>query len=863
MSHSFVLASLASDRFPMAIFDGAVKGTVLLVVAWVVALVCRRCSAATRHLIWSTATAGLVMLPLATAWLPGWCLPWSVQWLAADPGVDLSRSFATANSVDSMPEEILDARPGDTGSTHSAGGRTLGAAEMREPVEEKDKAVTSAVVWLGRVWLFGAVALLLPTVVGWLSVQHLRRKYMTLASGPVAGRLAELAACYQIRRRVTLWECRSRQVPMTWGVWRPVVVLPTEAATWTRQRLDAVLRHELAHVARYDCLTQWVAQMARALHWFNPLAWHAVTRLRFEQEQACDDLVLAAGHSAADYAEQLLAVTSGRRSSRWAASAALSIGQARRLEHRLRTILDPNLRRSTLSLRQALRALFCGTVLLAPLAALDIGWAAEEPAAKAQAQNGDGDQKLSDDAEGGTKTDGELQRLREARTKVLEIYFRQLDTGKMTEGAIKGMLDALDDPYSEYLSPRQLADFDKQVGGNLVGIGAVLKTEAKEPEGVKIVVVTPLEDSPALKAGVGPDDEILAVDGNPIEGLALSEVIERVVGAKGTVVTLKLRHPGGDDVEIAIMRDQVNLPAIAGLRRGPDGHWDFWLDREHKIGYIHLQQFVPTTAVEMQNILGSLAKQDLHGLVLDLRACPGGMLSVAVEIANSFIAEGLIVSVKGRDKAPQEIKADGKAQFAEVPLVVLIDEQTASAAEVLTGALRQRKHTLLVGVRTFGKGSVQSIVNLGENQGALKLTTAFFQAPGGRNIDRHAEGGEWGIDPSDGSYVPLDAQQAARLDKFRRQRAVVRKSDAATLSDLTPEAVREQLSDPQLAAGLKALLARLKTGEFVAVGEPLPAEKPDGRREKLKAQQEALLKELRRLESELKVLDKSYELPTR
>jgi hypothetical protein len=192
---------------------------------------------------------------------------------------------------------------------------------------------------------------------------------------------------------------------------------------------------------------------------------------------------------------------------------------------------------------------------------------------------------------------------------------------------------------------------------------------------------------------------------------------------------------------------------------------------------------------------------------------------------------------------------------------VMIDDRTASAAEVLAGALRRRKHTLLVGARTFGKGSVQSIVNLGENQGALKLTTAFFQAPGGRNIDRHAGGGEWGIDPSEGCYVPLDVQQTAVLDKHRGERAVVRKSSAGPLADLTPEAVREQLADPQLAAGLKAVLARLTSGEFGAVGEPLPADAQDGRREKLMEQQETLLKELRRLESELKVLDKAYSVP--
>jgi hypothetical protein len=191
--------------------------------------------------------------------------------------------------------------------------------------------------------------------------------------------------------------------------------------------------------------------------------------------------------------------------------------------------------------------------------------------------------------------------------------------------------------------------------------------------------------------------------------------------------------------------------------------------------------------------------------------------------------------------------------------MVLIDEQTASAAEVLAGALRERKATLLVGVRTFGKGSVQSIVQLVDNQGALKLTTGFFQSPGGHDIDRAAGGDTWGVDPSEGCHVPLDEDQATAMARLRRERSVLRKSAAAPLADLTPESIGKQMADLQLAAGLKAALAKLATGEFVAVGEPLPALLQDGRREQLDEQRRAIMAELRRLERELKLIDKAYD----
>jgi carboxyl-terminal processing protease len=860
MSGSFISALVGSSRFGAALGDFALKGFVLLAAAVAFASICRRRSAATRHVIWSATTAGLLLLPLATLLLPHWTVPLPARWLASRPNMH-GHDVAQARTAAASEEGVVDAVP-TAADLPSPAARVVGGGTHEHG--ELPAAATAAAMdgfeWIGAVWLLGIIVAMVPTMAGWTSLIRLQRRGRMLTDDPVAAMLADLVARFGLRRRITACECADRPLPMTWGFWRPIIALPTDAANWPRERLHAVLLHELAHVARCDCVTQWLAQWARALHWFNPLAWYAVAALRVEQEQACDDCVLSAGHGAADYAEQLLSVTSGRMSPRWSASFAPAMARPRGLERRLRTILDPSRNRKAPSRRQVAGVLVCGFALLATLAMANLELSGDEPRAKVQSD--DRNAKAGE----GASPEAELNRLRDARAKVLEHYFKELDAGKMTEGAIQGMLAALDDPYSEYFSPRQLADFNKRSGGKLVGIGAMLAMDPDDADATKdeaterkVMVVTPLEGSPALKAGLEAGDEILAVDGKTIAGLDLHQVIALMVGDERSVLTLKLRR-SGNEIELAITRGQVNLPAVEGLRRGADGHWDFWLDREHKIAYMRIVQFAPATAGAISGALGDATKHGMQGVVLDLRQCPGGELSAAVDVAKLFIADGVIVSVKSRGEAAQEAKADGKAPFAETPVVALIDDQTASASEVLAGALRERKGTLLVGVRTFGKGSVQSIVTLGDDEGALKLTTGFFQSPGGRDIDRAAGGETWGVDPSEGCYVPLEEDQSRAMSKLRLQRGAIRKSSSpAVLEDLTPKAVREQMADPQLAAGLKTMLAKLATGQFDAAGEALPPALTEGRREQLDADRRAIMAELRRLERELKLIDKAYD----
>jgi carboxyl-terminal processing protease len=235
----------------------------------------------------------------------------------------------------------------------------------------------------------------------------------------------------------------------------------------------------------------------------------------------------------------------------------------------------------------------------------------------------------------------------------------------------------------------------------------------------------------------------------------------------------------------------------------------------------------------------------MKGLILDLRSCPGGTLEAAVGVASLFLPGGVIVTIQGRDGAEVTTSADAGKSLGDFPLVVLINEQTASAAEVVAGALQDRGRAVLVGTRTVGKGSVQSLMKLKEGSGAIKLTTAYYKLPSGRNIDRSEGNRRWGIDPNDGDFVPMDVRQ---LEALRR----------VGPDQPRPGAAARDRTDPQLAAGLKAMTARLTTGEFAQAGRSKEALADYlRRREEIQKRRTALVDDLEKLDKELDELSRA------
>ena len=336
------------------------------------------------------------------------------------------------------------------------------------------------------------------------------------------------------------------------------------------------------------------------------------------------------------------------------------------------------------------------------------------------------------------------------------------------------MVNALDDPYSDYLTADMLADIEKQIGGTLVGIGAQL-----EMHDGQIRVVTPLEDSPALKAGIRPGDIILQIDGTPTAGIELPEAVKRIVGPQGSSVRLKLVRDGGQEVEINVTRSPIQLQTVKGFQRGGDNRWVFLLDPERKIGFAQIAQFGNTTPQELRTAIESLKAQGLNGLILDLRFCPGGTLDSAVAASKLFLSEGTIVSIHGRDSEPMPIKVDENGSLGDFPLVVLVNGETSSAAEIVAGALQDNERAIVLGTRSLGKGSVQSLIKLDGGGGAIKLTTSQYRLPRGRNIDRNGGAADMGYQSerrllragrSGANQGDLGTAPSTRSHRWHRQR---------------------------------------------------------------------------------------------
>ncbi len=287
-------------------------------------------------------------------------------------------------------------------------------------------------------------------------------------------------------------------------------------------------------------------------------------------------------------------------------------------------------------------------------------------------------------------------------------------------GAIRGMLQQLDDPYSRFLEPEQYKRFNDSLEGEFVGVGIKISIE----EG-KLTVIAPLKDSPASRAGIRAADVILEIDGESTEGITLEEAVNKIRGERGTPVKLKVQHEDGTIEELSIIRDVIKVETVEHKM----------LDK--KIGYISISSFNRQTAQELQKALDELNKSGMRGLILDLRDNPGGLLNVAVDVASFFIDSGLIVKSQSR-YGTQEYATKGN-QRPNLPTAVLINKSTASDSEIVAGAIADHQMGVLVGRRSFGKGVIQTSYTL-EDESALILTTAEYFTPQGRKVQRDCRG---------------------------------------------------------------------------------------------------------------------------
>jgi carboxyl-terminal processing protease len=362
-------------------------------------------------------------------------------------------------------------------------------------------------------------------------------------------------------------------------------------------------------------------------------------------------------------------------------------------------------------------------------------------------------------------------------------YVKEVDRRQLIEAAIEGMLDKLD-PYSSYISPDQLKRFETSVESKFGGIGIQINVD----RGV-LTIISPLVGSPAYKAGLQAGDRVIKIEGTSTKGIRLSEAVRRLKGDAGTDVTLTVVHlSGGDPMTVTIRRKIIQVDTILGDQRDEKDAWDFMLDDDRRIGYIRLTSFSRTTAGDLRKVLKELQKQNMQGLVLDLRFNPGGLLSAAIEISDLFVSKGRIVSTEGRNAKTRIWDAHEKNTFADFPMVVLVNRYSASASEIVSACLQDHKRAVLMGERSFGKGSVQNVIRLEQGKSALKLTTAGYKRPSGKNIHRFAgakDTDEWGVVPADEYRLRLDAKELAALSRYRRNRDVVRPHEKQSKDDAT------------------------------------------------------------------------------
>ena len=314
-----------------------------------------------------------------------------------------------------------------------------------------------------------------------------------------------------------------------------------------------------------------------------------------------------------------------------------------------------------------------------------------------------------------SKTAGNLTRLIGAMRFIESQYVQEVDENKLIDGAISGMVRSLGDPHSIYLEPRLYSQLKAETSGSFGGIGVYMGFKDKS---VYILGVMP--DSPGEKVGLHAGDLILAVDSQPIEEIDPAEVALKIRGEVDTKVELLIHREGEEDKTYTITREVIKVQTVAGKMLN---------DRE---GYIRISNFSENTGQEFKNKLKELEQQGMKGFILDLRQNPGGLITSCVEIAQEIVPAGTIVSVIKRD-GEKEVYTSNLKQV-KFPIVVLIDKNSASASELLSGALQDTKAALIVGEKSYGKGSVQTVVPMFQDDG-IKLTIAKYYTPNGRSID--------------------------------------------------------------------------------------------------------------------------------
>jgi carboxyl-terminal processing protease len=373
------------------------------------------------------------------------------------------------------------------------------------------------------------------------------------------------------------------------------------------------------------------------------------------------------------------------------------------------------------------------------------------------------------------------------------------------------------DPYTVMVWPRQVQDFEKMMMNEFSGVGI----EISKPRGM-LTVASLLPDTPAYRAGLDAGDVIVAVDGVPTKDMSLTCAVKKITGPKGTSVVLSVKRPAEEEPEeIKITRDRIIVPTIRGWQRTEAGTWLYVIDEANRVGYVRITSFSGETASDFEDVLRDLEAEGLKGLIIDLRFNTGGLLDSAVNIVDKFIKEGLIVRTQPRiGMIPSYEYAHRRGTHPDYPIVILINSGSASASEIVAGALADPKYkrAVLVGDRTHGKGSVQGITHYPGGGAQLKYTMAYYHLPSGQRVkSRDAvekEGRkDWGVGAN--VEIKLNSNEMREMLDVQRDNDVLVQATREEHSDSYKKRTLEETlkADPQLAVGLLVVKAKLIEGD--------------------------------------------------
>ncbi|HEY7328254.1 MAG TPA: S41 family peptidase [Gemmataceae bacterium] len=393
-----------------------------------------------------------------------------------------------------------------------------------------------------------------------------------------------------------------------------------------------------------------------------------------------------------------------------------------------------------------------------------------------------------------------------------------LDKHKDIDWTLKRMLHKHTDPYTTYIDKEEKERMKREIGGRFPGVGIQIRKDAATDQ---LLVVTPIKNSPAYKGGIQAGDLITSVtrevdsEGEPLDkpevlptkGMKLSDAVDKITGKPGTKVKLTVQREGEDKpLEFNLTRGYVDVESVLGFKRKADDGWDYMIDPQNKIAYIRLTQFARNSYRDMYKIMRDLSEKGIKGFILDLRFNPGGLLDVAFDISDLYIDDGVVVSIRERNRPEKELTGNSRGSLLDFPMVCLVNGYSASGSEIVSACLQDHDRAYLVGERSYGKGSVQHILDF--DGGEIKLTTATFWRPSKKNLNKSSTSGkeeeEWGVVPN--KIIKLSAKERVDLDEHLRSTEVIQPKNPKNKPTQA-----KKFEDKQLDEALKYLRNQIST----------------------------------------------------